>query len=157
MPPNVTPDYLSPGNYTVDDGNGGTGSGSIGVFSAMLTIPVMQVTWSGQDAVNNISRSQDLTLTMNTSGPVAIEGNSSNGQAGAGFYCVAPQGTTSFTVPAWVLSALPASAQAVDFPVAMGFLSVGTALPSPARFQASGVDAGFFNWGTLQVKNIVYQ
>ncbi len=157
LPPNVTPDYLSPGNYTVDDGNGGTGDGSIGVFSATLTIPVMQVTWTGQDAVNNISRSQDLTLTMNASGPVAIEGNSSNAQAGAGFYCTAPPGTTSFTVPAWVLSALPASAQAADFPVAIGYLAVGTALSTPARFLAGGVDAGFFNWGTLQVKNVVYQ
>lgn len=157
LPPNVTPDYLSPGNYTVDDGNGGTGNGGIGVFSANLTIPVMQIAWTGQDAVNNISRSQDLTLTMNASGPVVIEGNSSSAQAGAGFYCTAPTGTTSFTVPAWVLSSLPASVQASDFPVAIGYLAVGTALTSPARFQASGVDAGFFNWGTLQVKNVVYQ
>ena len=123
----------------------------------MLTIPVTQLTWTGQDAVNNISRSQDLTLTMNASEPVVIEGNSSNAQAGAGFYCTAPPGTTSYAVPAWVLSALPASAQASDFPVAIGYLAVGTALSSPARFQASGLDVGFFNWGTLQVKNVVYQ
>jgi uncharacterized protein (TIGR03437 family) len=156
LPPNVTPDYLSPGAYRVDDGNGG-GSGGIGVFSAMLTIPVNQVNWTNQSAVANISRTQDLTLTMNASGPVAIEGNSANAQAGAGFYCTAPPGTTSFTVPAWVLGALPASAQASDFPVAIGYLAVGTTLASPARFIASGVDTGFFNWGILQVTNVVYQ
>ncbi len=154
LPPNVTPDYLSPGNYTLDDGNGGS---NVGVFSATLTIPQNGVNWTNQAANGNIPRSQDLTLTMTASGPVAVEGNSTNGQAGAGFYCTAPQGTTSFTVPAWVLSALPASAQATDFPAAMGFLAVGTPLPLPARFIASGVDAGFFNWGTLQATNVVYQ
>ena len=154
LPPNVTPDYLSPGNYTLDDGNGGS---SVGVFSASLTIPENRVSWTNQTANGNVPRSQDLTLTTTGPGPLAIEGNSANAQIGAGFYCVAPQGTTSYTVPAWVLSALPASAQATDFPVAIGFLAVGTSLSSPARFIANGVDAGFFNWGTLQVTNVVYQ
>jgi hypothetical protein len=36
-------------------------------------------------------------------------------------------------------------------------LTVGTTLSSPARFQTRGVDAGYFNWGVLQVKNVVFQ
>jgi hypothetical protein len=138
----------------VDNGNGGPG---VGAFTATLTIPDTQVKWTNQADVNNISRAQDLTLTLGGSGVVGIEGNSTGAQAGAGFYCTAPSGTTSYTVPSWVLAALPASAQASDFPAAMAFLAVGTTLSSPARFQASGVDAGFFNWGELQVKNVVFQ
>ena len=126
-------------------------------FTATLAIPATQGTWTNQAAVNSIPRSQDLNLTMDGSGVVGIQGNSTGTQAGAAFYCVAPSGTKSFTVPAWVLGALPTSAQASDAPAAMGFLGVGTTLSGPARFQASGVDAGYFNWGLLQVKNVAYQ
>ena len=149
----ATPDYLSPGTYTVDNGSGGP---DVGAFTATLTVPDSP-SWTNEADVNNISRSQDLTITMSGSGLFGIQGNSSGSQAGAGLYCVAPAGSTSFTVPAWVLSALPASAQASDLPAAMGFLGVGTTLSSPARFQTRGVDAGYFNWGMLQLKNVVFQ
>lgn len=156
LPPVIpaSPDYLSPGTYTVDNGNGGPGAGA---FTATLTIPDTQVTWTNEAAVNNIPRSQDLNLTISGSGLVGIEGNSTGSQAGAGFFCVAPSGSTSFTVPSWVLAALPASAQGTDVPAAMGFLGVGTTLSTPARFQARGVDVGYFSWGALQVKNVAFQ
>jgi hypothetical protein len=156
LPPFIpaTPDYLSPGTYTVDNGNGGPG---VGAFTATLTIPETQVTWTNQAAATNISRAQDLTLTMSGSGLVGIQGNSTGTKVGAGFYCVAPSGTTSFTIPAWVLSSLPASVQASDAAAPIGFLGVGTALSSPARFQTRGVDAGFFSWAAIQVKNVAFQ
>jgi uncharacterized protein (TIGR03437 family) len=156
LPPFIpsTPDYLSPGIYTVDNGNGGPG---VGPFTATLTIPDTPLTWSNEDAVNNIPRSQDLTIAISGSGLVGIQGNSTGSQAGAGFYCVAPSGATSYTVPSWVLAALPPSAQASDVPAALAFLGVGTALSSPTRFRATGVDTGFFSWGELQVKNVAFQ
>ncbi|HYL78925.1 MAG TPA: hypothetical protein VEU96_32340 [Bryobacteraceae bacterium] len=156
LPPVIpaSPDYLSPGTYTVDNGNGGPG---VGAFTATLAIPNVQVTWTNEAAVNNIPRSQDLNLTISGSGLVGITGNSAGSQAGAALFCVAPSGSTSFTVPSWVLAALPASAQATDVPAAIGFLGVGAALSSPARFQARGVDAGYFSWGELQVKNVAFQ
>ena len=156
LPPVIpsTPEYLSPGSYTVDNGNGGPG---VGAFTATLTIPDTQVNWTNQAAVTNIPRSQDLTLTMDGSGPVAILGNSTGAQVGASFFCLAPSGTTSYTVPSWVLAGLPASAQASDVPAAIGFLGVATALSSPARFQARGVDVGFFNWAEVHVKNVAFQ
>ena len=156
LPPVIpsSPPYLSPGVYTVDNGNGGSG---VGPFKATLTVPSDQVTWTNAAAVNTISRSQDLTINVTGGGVVGVQGNSTGAGVGAALFCVAPAGTTSVTVPAWVLSALPASAQASDLPVAMGFLGAGSTLSSPARFQANSVDAGYFNWGQLQVKNVVFQ
>lgn len=152
----AAPGYLSPGNYTLDDGTGGP---SVGAFKTTLTIPATQATWTNEAPGSTIPRSQGLTITVNSSGPgpVAVQGNSSGTQAGAALYCVEPAGTTSFIVPSWVLSALPASAQASDLPAPMGFLGVGTALSSPSRFQASGVDSGTFNWGELQITNVNFQ
>jgi hypothetical protein len=89
---------------------------------------------------------------------VGIRGSSANPntQAGAQFLCSAAGGET-FTVPAWVLSALPASAVASDIASPAGFLAVSTTLSNPARFQTRGLDAGYFNWGILQFKNVNYQ
>jgi hypothetical protein len=39
----------------------------------------------------------------------------------------------------------------------VGLLSLGTTLPQQSRFQASGIDVGFFTWGALQVKNVNFQ
>jgi len=119
--------------------------------------------WTNQDALNSIPRSQDLTLTW--SGGVAgsfvgIYGSSADPatSAGAQFACIAPADAGSFTVPSWVLSALPTSgADPATGGTPVGFLIVANTLPQPARFQATGVDVGFFNWVALQVKNVTYQ
>lgn len=154
----ATPEYLTAGSYTVDNGSG---SSDVGPLTASLTIPSSAIAWSNHEALSTISRAQDLTVTWTggASGLVLIEGSSANPstQAGAGFQCVAPANAGTFTVPAWVLSALPASAPASDIPAPAGFLMVGTTLNSPSRFQARGVDAGYFNWSVLQIKNVNFQ
>ena len=73
------------------------------------------------------------------------------------FACIASDANNgTFTVPAWVLSALPASGLATDIPAPVGFLAVTTG-GAPARFQAPGVDVGYFSWAAAQVKNVNYQ
>jgi hypothetical protein len=99
---------------------------------------------SEQSVVDRKSPSRGMKLVQHTGATV-----------GATFYCVAAGG--SLTVPAWVLSALPASGVASDIPIPIGFLGAGATLSSPGRFQARGVDAGYFNWGTLQIKNVNFQ
>lgn len=154
----ATPEYLVPGSYTADNGSG---SGDVGSFTASLTIPANPIVWSNHEGINTVSRSKDLTITWTggTSGLVVIDGSSANPstRAGAGYFCVAPASAGTFTVPAWVLSALPASGPASDFAVPAGFLQVGMTLASPARFQARGVDAGYINWSVLQMKLVNYQ
>jgi hypothetical protein len=154
----VTPEFLTPGNYTLDNGSG---AGDVGPFSASLTIPASSFAWTNSGAFGTISRSQDLTVTWTggTSGMVRINGSSANPstQASAAFNCVAPASAGTFTVPSWVLSALPASGLASDIPAPAGFLMVGTMLTSPSRFQARGLDAGYFSWSLFQLKNVNYQ
>ena len=153
------PDYLEPGSYTVDNGSG---SGQVGAFRATLTIPNNPPVWTNQEALNNISRSQDLTLTWSggaAGGLVAVLGSSADPKTGAGasFECVARGDAGSVTVPAWVLSALPASGIDPTVGVAVGLLSLGGTLPQPTRFQATGIDVGLFSWAAVQTKNVTFQ
>lgn len=154
----VMPDFLDPGNYTLDNGAGGA---QVGPFHANLTIPNAAITWTNEDALTMISRSQDLTVTWSApSGAwVAVLGSAADPGTGAGasFQCVTSADPGTFTVPAWVLSALPASGMDASAGVPVGFLSVGVTLPQTPRFQASGVDIGFFNWAEIESKNVVYQ
>ncbi len=154
----VQPDYLVPGSYTLDNGSGGA---EVGAFRATLTIPGDPPVWTNQDAISNISRSQDLTVTWSrgaAGGFVGIIGSAADPRTGAGaaFTCTARADAGSFTVPAWVLSALPASGPSQEG-VPVGFLSLAATLPQPSRFQATGIDVGFFNWVALQIKNVTFQ
>ena len=54
------------------------------------------------------------------------------------------------------MSALPASGLATDIPVPVAFLGVLTGLP-PIRFQAHGIDIGYFDWFAAQLKNVNFQ
>ena len=153
----VLPPYLEPGTITVDNG---AGTAQLGAFTSSLVIPANTATWSNQRPGGNVPRSQDLTLTWSGGGPgelVLILGASADKaiSAGAQFICVERAQAGTFTVPSWVLSALPASGVVAGVPV--GFLTFGTSLPQPSRFTATGLDLGYFNWSTRQVTNVVFQ
>jgi len=55
------------------------------------------------------------------------------------------------------MSTLPASGLGTDIPAPVAFLAVASTLPAPARFQAAGIDIGYFNWALLQMKNVNFQ
>src|SRR5438309_813222 len=57
--PGQTPPYLEAGNYTVDNGPGGS---DIGHFSASLALKT-PLTWVNQDAITAVDRSQGVTVT----------------------------------------------------------------------------------------------
>jgi len=159
IPPLVplTPEFLVPGSFTVDNGSGGA---DVKAFRATLAIPSNPASWTGQDAIGNIDRSRDLTITWSGSGPVAIFGNSQIPSAGIGAQFVCTSGSAdngTFTVPAWVMSSLPVSGLASDIATPVGFLAVGAGLPAPVRFQAPGIDIGYFNWFVAQLKNVNFQ
>jgi len=160
--PNVVsggPDYLDPGNYEVDNGTGGP---QVGPFKVNLTIPVSNPNWTNENSLSNISRAQDLTINWSggaVGGLVAVLGSAADPSMGAGaeFQCIAPAEAGTLIVPAWVLSALPQSGvdSATGLPV--GFLLFGTILPHAVRFEASGIDIGYFNWAEIEAKNVVFQ
>lgn len=153
------PEYLSPGSYTLT-GAGGADAGSL---SVQLTVPSVSNPWANENALVNLTRNQDVTINLNSSGAgiaLGILGNSTNstiGQIGI-FNCTIPPGTTSFTIPSYVLASLPASSLSTDQGgVPTAFLGVAAGLANPTTVQANGVDAGAFSWFDLFVKNVNFQ
>jgi hypothetical protein len=164
----TAPDYsfnpngnvITPGDYTVDNG---AGSPAVGAFKAALNLPPL-LTWTNKDALASADRTQDLTVTW--SGGVAdkeyalIVGISVNGQATAGFLCAEKVSAGQFTVPAWVLSSIPASVAITEGGqvVPGGLIAVGTAsLPNVGRFTASGLNFGIFSYEQAAVALVSYQ
>ena len=90
------------------------GTGFVAPFRALLD-RVTPVSWTNRDAIREIVRTNDLPLTW-TAAPgtgrgVLILGLSNRGSsnASAWFACIAPGTATNFTVPNYVLTALPPS------------------------------------------------
>jgi uncharacterized protein (TIGR03437 family) len=151
------PPFVAPGNITVTNG---AGSSSIGPFTTSLNFPANPVTWSNQDAINNISRAQNLTVNWSggaAGSPVIILGASvdTNTNAAGFFVCTARAEAGIMTIPSWVLSALPASGQVSG--ISAGLLQVGSVPGQPVRFQATGLDVGFFTWLNTQLKAVAFQ
>jgi hypothetical protein len=123
-----SPDFLDPGAYTFDNGAGGA---AVGPFNTQLNLPG-SLLWTNRDALPAvIPRNQPLSITWSgadsTTEFVFILGTSADPAAGSGmsFSCAADARLGSFNVPARILSALPASGQAIEGRV--GFLVVGKA------------------------------
>jgi uncharacterized protein (TIGR03437 family) len=154
------PEYLVPGLYTVDLPAGS----DVGAFRATLTLPA-PLEWTNRDSFSAIQRSQDLTVTW-TGGDSAKEyvivGAASfdtTRNVGAGITCMERASAGRFTIPSWLLATLPASS---------GILP-GTSLPAgrvefstysivePARFQAQGLDVGYFGYDFTTWKTAAFQ
>ena len=145
--------FLSPGPYTVT----GPGGADIGAINASLTMPPA-FAWTNRDQTTNVKRSQPLALnwTGGASGQtISILGASSDlpTNSSAAFFCVAPVGATSFTIPAEVLSALPASQSAAQKSKAAIFL-IGS---SDTPFTASGLQTAFGSAVYVLGKTVSFQ
>jgi uncharacterized protein (TIGR03437 family) len=141
-------DYFSPGeNYQVT----GPGGAKAGAFSAAITLPSPPA-WVGFDSLSTVRRIAGLTIRWTGgAGMVAIAGHSamtSPQQAGAAFVCLARAFDGTFTVPADILSALPASGS--------GVLTLSETL-NPVPFQADGLDAAALTAAFHSTKNVIYE
>ncbi len=146
--------YLDPGQYTIDNGQGGA---DVGPFDTSLNI-TNPAAWTNQDAINNVPGGQPLRITWTgvPNGNVIISGSSiddPNDVMGM-FFCLADGAAGQFDVPAWVIDSLPASSVQEGIP--MGFLGLFTAM-DPKRFEATGLDAGFVSWSSITMKNVSYR
>ena len=109
----------------------------MGAFSANLNFST-PVVWSNMSSITSVNRAQGVTVTW-TGGAantfVNIAGGSSSSSAGltVSFTCVAPVAAGTFTVPSYILLALPAGS---------GNLGVAgeTAIQT---FAATGLDYGY--------------
>ncbi len=145
--------YLDPGQYTIDNGQGGA---DVGPFNTSFDI-VNPAQWTNRDAINNVPGGQPLRITWTgvPNGNVIISGASiddPNDVVGM-FFCLADGAAGQFDVPAWVIDSLPASTIQENVP--LGFLGLFTAM-DPKRFDANGLDAGFVSWTNMSMKNVSY-
>jgi uncharacterized protein (TIGR03437 family) len=95
----------------------GTGGANVGAFTTSVVFPNPVLSWTNQSAAASITRSSGLLVSWTSGGSgtyVNITGNSSSSTgATASFTCLAPVSAGQFTVPAYILSAMPAGSGSV--------------------------------------------
>ncbi len=149
--------YLNPGTYTAT----GKGGKDAGAFTANLTLPA-NATWTNKAAISSIDRGTPLNVTWSGGGSndyVAVFGSSTSKVNNTStFICTEKASVGQLTVPAWVLSALPASGSISQsgITVPAGFLLLGI-YASPATFTAPGLDVGYFSRSIAEGKNVTFQ
>lgn len=109
----------------------------VGAFSSSISFNGPLLAWTNRNAVASVDRTQGITVTWSGGNPgtyVFITGTSATQSAlAAGFTCLAPVEAGTFTVPAYILSALPAGRGAVELqnyvygPLAASGLDIGYA------------------------------
>ncbi len=120
----------SGGSYTFN----GSGGSQVGSFNTTVSY-TSPLVWTNSSSISSVTRAsgQTITWTGGASGSyVFIGGDSSSSTASASFICYAPVSAGSFTVPPYVLLALP---------VGNGGLSLEN-ISTPVSFSASGLDYG---------------
>ncbi len=159
------PEFLVPGPYTVDNGDGGSEVGSrVPPFQASLNLPT-SLTWSNRDSIpDRIPRSEDMTVTWTGGDPgtqfVVIVGHSLPAAAVEGsFVCTERVEAGRFTVPSVVLSSLPVTREwTSDEESPTGSLIVGTQpTAEAARFVAPGIHWGYFTYIDLELEVVRYE
>jgi uncharacterized protein (TIGR03437 family) len=127
------------------------GGANIGPFTATLTWPA-PLDWTNKGSISAIMESDGQLITWSGGAPgtyVEIIGSSTApavAQAVA-FICIVPVSDGQFTIPSYVLLAVPANT---------GELSVYN-VAEPATFTAKGLDYGYLSYGSLSVANVTYQ
>jgi hypothetical protein len=116
-----------------------TGGTTVGGFDTSVSLPEPLLTWTNQGAAATVARSAGLPVSWSSGAPstaVFITGSSSatvGGQSISGaFSCVAPVSAGQFTIPGYVLQALPEGA---------GDITVAN-YAKYQSFTAQGIDVG---------------
>jgi uncharacterized protein (TIGR03437 family) len=155
---NILPDtlFLEPGAYTVQ----GFGGMDVGPFSTSFTIPPA-LTWTNRLQTNVVPRSQPLTVSWtggDTGQVVAMLGFGEDlpTNSSAVFVCIAPLGSTSFTIPTDMMANLPATrANPLQSKDIIYLLALsGSSLKSIA---AKGLDVGLTSFYSIIGKMVVLQ
>ena len=139
---------VAPGTYTITS----TGGHDLPAFSATLKI-AEDIVWGNKAGISTINRNQPLTLTWSggtSPGSVLIGGYiASETTQFAGFVCVEDAGKGTFTIPSFILSALP--------PAETGGAMFIAAHPLSQPVMIPGVDLGYAINGSSDSESVVYQ
>ncbi|HLG99338.1 MAG TPA: hypothetical protein VKX49_23710 [Bryobacteraceae bacterium] len=132
-----------------------TGGADVGSFTSVLTFTNPLLSWTNPNVAASINRSQGFTVTWTGGNPgsiVFVTGTSTsaatanNPSVTAGFTCMANVADQQLTVPAYILSALPAGTGAV---------SVHNMIYLP--LSASGIDIGLTGGEISQAASSIYK
>ena len=129
--------FLTPGDYTVV----GSGGKDIGPFTAHITVPLLPALTSPTGNGITITRSKGMTVTWNPNGSTGhvemLIADYLDQNTAAQAWCTAPAGAGTFTIPPYVLQALPATNSA-NF-----YFGPGDQGPAfSGSFSASGLTVG---------------
>ena len=147
------PAVIAAGTYTVT----GTGGADIGAFSARLNMPP-PLDWSNQAAIAEIVRSAGVTPAWTgAANTLAVITGSSDAPGGGAvaFTCLADGNAGSFTVPASILSQLPAAAGNFGIRMTAG-PGQGGAFTAPLSAGGS-IDNGVFTGTVGFQKSVTYK
>ena len=132
--------FLVPGNYTVS----GTGGKDVGPFTANITVPVPPTLVSPLSPNNlTVTRSNGMTVNWNANGStgtveiIVSSATDASFNTSPSVSCKAPVSTGTFTIPGYMLQALPAGTNTA-FRFQLGDMSPATS----STFSATGLDAG---------------
>ena len=129
-----------------------SGGKDIGPFTVPLTVGA-PIVWSNKASISYIDRTQPLTITWSggpASGHVLIGGSAQLSGSSAAFVCVQEAARGQFTIPAAVLSSLPAS-DAKDSYIFVGPHPLGSGLSVP------GLDLIYFANAAADYGNVQYR
>lgn len=147
------PEFLDPGEYTVDNGSGGA---DIPAFSVKARVGT-PLTWTNQAQIREVNRTQALTVNW-TGGSadslVWLYGLSNTRGGSASFFCVAEASARQITVPTRVLASMPASAGGSPTDIG-GFLFLANV--AGTRVDVPGTDISVFSTGVLTGKSVNYR
>jgi hypothetical protein len=88
----------------------GTGGADVGPFASTVTLSNPTLSWTNRAAASTIVRTKPLTLTWTGGNPgtnVTMTGESTGDLVQVGYTCLVPVGAAQFTVPTYILAALP--------------------------------------------------
>lgn len=139
---------VAPGTYIITS----TGGSDLKAFSATLKIAA-DIAWTNKAGISTIDRSQPLTVNWSpgtSPGSVLIGGYvESRTTPFVGFVCTEDAGKGSFTIPSFILSALPPAETGGAMFIAAHPLSQPVTIP--------GVDLSYAINGSSDSESVVYQ
>ena len=139
---------VAPGTYTITS----AGGHDLPPFSATMKI-AQDIVWTNKAGISAIDRSQPLTLNWSggaSPASVLIGGYiATETTQFAGFVCVEDAGKGTFTIPSFILSALP--------PAETGGAMFIAAHPLSQPVMIPGVDLGYAINGSSDSESVVYQ
>jgi hypothetical protein len=140
----------SGGSFAITATGGTSASGNVGPFTTSINYPNPVLTWTNQNSAAKILRTGGFTVSW-TGGSadtfVVITGSSTSGSTFGSFSCYAPVSAGQFTVPPYVLAALPAGT---------GDMSVSN-YTNYTTFTATGLDLGIAAGFVTYDVNSAYQ